>query len=246
MNEEILQNIWNQLTQDGMTTSDFETWKSNFAGSEDIQKNVHGYLLENNFTDSDIDTWSSNVGLKKKDESDLSVLEKDLVFGTNEEEQDGSLVGSEVTEEEIPEEIPEVLETETENVVVTEEEEGKTTDEKKQFLISQNVNIDALYRQARFGNPSTGQGGDFLGSEEEFVDGYYATYLVDKGNDKTQIDFDSAILKPKEQREATEGYETDVTETLLDRVKIDPNDYKAWEEETTREESKTFKWVKTF
>ena len=244
MNEEILQNIWNQLTQDGMTTSDFETWKSNFAGSEDIQKNVHGYLLENNFTDSDIDTWSSNVGLKKKDESDLSVLEKDLVFGTNEEEQDGSLVGSEVTEEEIPEEIPEVLETETENVVVTEEEEGKTTDEKKQFLISQNVNIDALYRQARFGNPSTGQGGDFLGSEEEFVDGYYATYLVDKGNDKTQIDFDSAILKPKEQREATEGYETDVTETLLDRVKIDPNDYKAWEEETTREESKTFKWVK--
>ena len=227
-----------------MTTSDFETWKSNFAGSEDIQKNVHGYLLENNFTDSDIDTWSSNVGLKKKDESDLSVLEKDLVFGTNEEEQDGSSVGSEVTEEEIPEEIPEVLETETENVVVTEEEEGKTTDEKKQFLISQNINIDALYRQARFGNPSTGQGGDFLGSEEEFVDGYYATYLVDKGNDKTQIDFDSAILKPKEQREATEGYETDVTETLLDRVKIDPNDYKAWEEETTREESKTFKWVK--
>ena len=112
-----------------------------------------------------------------------------MVFGTNEEEQDGSSVGSEVTEEEIPEEIPEVLETETENVVVTEEEEGKTTDEKKQFLISQNINIDALYRQARFGNPSTGQGGDFLGSEEEFVDRYYATYLVDKGNDKTQIDF---------------------------------------------------------
>ena len=66
MNDEILQNIWNQLTADGMTNSDFETWKSNFAGSEDIQKNVHGYLLENNHTDSDIDTWSSNVGLKKK------------------------------------------------------------------------------------------------------------------------------------------------------------------------------------
>ena len=255
MNDEILQNIWNQLTADGMTNSDFETWKSNFAGSEDIQKNVHGYLLENNHTDSDIDTWSSNVGLKKKDESDLSVLEKDLVFGTNEEEQDGSSDGSEVTDEEIPEVVPEVLETETEtepeaetetgteNVVVTEEEK-KTTDDKKQFLISQNINIDALYRQARFGNPSTGQGGDFTGTEEEFVDGYYSTYLVDKGNNKTQIDFDSAILKPKEDREATEGYETDVTETLLDKVKIDPNDYKAWEEETTREESKTFKWVK--
>ena len=76
MNDEILQNIWNQLTADGMTNSDFETWKSNFAGNEDIQKNVHGYLLENNHTDSDIDTWSSNVGLKKKDESDLSVLKR--------------------------------------------------------------------------------------------------------------------------------------------------------------------------
>ena len=251
MNDEILQNIWNQLTADGMTNSDFETWKSNFAGNEDIQKNVHGYLLENNHTDSDIDTWSSNVGLKKKDESDLSVLEKDLVFGTNEEEQDGSLDGSEVTDkeipEEIPEEVPEVLdtETETENVVVTEEEQ-KTTDDKKQFLISQNINIDALYKQARFGNPSTGQGGDFTGTEEQFVDGYYSTYLVDKGNNKTQIDFDSAILKPKEDREATEGYETDVTETLLDKVKIDPNDYKAWEEETTREDGGAFKWMKTF
>ena len=46
MNEEILKNIWNQLTADGMTTSDFETWKNNFAGSEEIQQNVYTYLLK--------------------------------------------------------------------------------------------------------------------------------------------------------------------------------------------------------
>lgn len=71
MNEEILQNIWNQLTSDGMTESDFETWKVNFAESEEIQKNVHSYLVENNYTSSDIDTWNSNVGLKKKESPEL-------------------------------------------------------------------------------------------------------------------------------------------------------------------------------
>ena len=71
MNEEILQNIWNQLTSDGMTESDFETWKVNFAGSEEVQKNIHSYLVENNYTSSDIETWNTNVGLKKKDSSDL-------------------------------------------------------------------------------------------------------------------------------------------------------------------------------
>jgi len=67
MNEEILKNIWNQLTADGLTTSDFETWKNNFAGSEEIQQNVHTYLFKNGMTKNDLETWSSNVGLKKKD-----------------------------------------------------------------------------------------------------------------------------------------------------------------------------------
>jgi len=67
MNEEILKNIWNQLTTDGVTTSDFETWKNNFAGSEEIQQNVHTYLFKNGMTKNDLETWSSNVGLKKKD-----------------------------------------------------------------------------------------------------------------------------------------------------------------------------------
>ena len=46
MDDEILKNIWNTLTKDGATKSDFETWKSNFSGSDEIQNNVHSYLTE--------------------------------------------------------------------------------------------------------------------------------------------------------------------------------------------------------
>jgi len=63
MDEEILKNIWNTLTNDGATKSDFETWKSNFSGSEEIQDNVHAYLTDKKYTKSDIETWRTNVGI---------------------------------------------------------------------------------------------------------------------------------------------------------------------------------------
>ena len=71
MNEEILKNIWNQLTSDEMTSSDFETWKNNVSSSEDIQRNIHGYLTEKELTSSDLNTWKTNLGLKKKEDSTL-------------------------------------------------------------------------------------------------------------------------------------------------------------------------------
>ena len=67
MDEKRLRNIWTALSNDGVTDSDFDTWKSNFADSEKIQSNVHGYLTEKEYTSSDYDTWSSNIGIKKKD-----------------------------------------------------------------------------------------------------------------------------------------------------------------------------------
>ena len=92
-NEEILRNIWNQLTSDNQTTSDFETWKTNFSGSEEIQGNIYNYLKKNNFTESDFDTWSTNVGLKKKEN-----LEEEISSGVEEVTEsvqtDGSLDSS--------------------------------------------------------------------------------------------------------------------------------------------------------
>jgi len=71
MNEQLLKNIWNRLTADGKTTSDFDTWMSNISNNPDVQTNVHTYLVEQNLTQNDFDTWSTNTGLKKKDDSEL-------------------------------------------------------------------------------------------------------------------------------------------------------------------------------
>ena len=72
MNEQRLKNIWNRLTADGKTTSDFETWMSNISNNPNVQMNVHTYLVEQKLTQNDFDTWSTNTGLKKKDESEVS------------------------------------------------------------------------------------------------------------------------------------------------------------------------------
>ena len=99
MNEEILKNIWDILSSEGATDSDFETWKSNFAGDEEVQTNVHTYLTQGGHTDSDLETWSTNVGLKKKDESQSTGEEEVMVSDTEVVEQPGS---SEPSDQEIP------------------------------------------------------------------------------------------------------------------------------------------------
>jgi len=76
MNDEVLKNIWNQLTSAGKTKSSFEDWKTNLQDPE-IQENIHSYLVENQFTDSDLSTWQTNTGLKKKDETNMDSVSPD-------------------------------------------------------------------------------------------------------------------------------------------------------------------------
>jgi len=71
MSEQILKNIWNNLTQAGLTTNDFETWNANFQSNEEVQANVHEYLVGQQLTTNDFSTWSNNLGLKKKDAFDF-------------------------------------------------------------------------------------------------------------------------------------------------------------------------------
>ncbi len=61
MADDILKNIWNELSSTGKTDSDFGAWKTNVEGSEDIQKNVHGYLKDKGYTESEFSTWQGNV-----------------------------------------------------------------------------------------------------------------------------------------------------------------------------------------
>jgi len=61
MEDNVLENIWNQLTSDGLTTSSFEDWNTTFENDENVQQNVHNYLKDNEYTDSDFDTWKINI-----------------------------------------------------------------------------------------------------------------------------------------------------------------------------------------
>lgn len=76
MEDKVLLNIWNHLTSEGLTSSDFETWYENVNSDEEIQKNVHSYLSENNLTDSNFEQWSLNAGLKKKQDLDETFSSK--------------------------------------------------------------------------------------------------------------------------------------------------------------------------
>ena len=67
MSDKILNNVWNQLTKDELTDSDFETWKSNIASNEEVQANVHEYLTDKELTSSDLNSWKSNLGLIEQD-----------------------------------------------------------------------------------------------------------------------------------------------------------------------------------
>jgi len=86
MNEERLKNIWNNLTQAGLTTNDFETWNTNFQSDENVQSNIHEYLVNQDLTTSDFSTWSNNLGLKKKDESDF-ISEEEVTESSTQEDR---------------------------------------------------------------------------------------------------------------------------------------------------------------
>ena len=61
MNEEILMNIWKDLSSNNLTDSEFDSWKTNISENKEVQNNVHNYLVDKKLTDSDFDTWKANV-----------------------------------------------------------------------------------------------------------------------------------------------------------------------------------------
>ena len=50
MNEQLLTNIWDIFSADGLTENDYEVWKSNFSKSEEFQKNGYEYLQSKGYT----------------------------------------------------------------------------------------------------------------------------------------------------------------------------------------------------
>ena len=90
---EILNNIWTTLSNDNKTTSDFETWKSNFYESPDVQGNVYNYLKENNYTQSDPETWVGNINkdVKKNQDTEIAAAKEKEVKRVDNGEVDYSV-----------------------------------------------------------------------------------------------------------------------------------------------------------
>ena len=66
MAENILKNIWNELSSKGKTDSDFDAWQTNLNDNEDVQANVYNYLKDNDYTKSEFSEWKSNARRLKR------------------------------------------------------------------------------------------------------------------------------------------------------------------------------------
>ena len=69
MADDILKNIWNELSSKGKTDSEFDAWKTNMYDNEDVQNNVYGYLKDNGYTDSEFGDWKANALPAKTNDS---------------------------------------------------------------------------------------------------------------------------------------------------------------------------------
>ena len=269
MNEEILQNIWNQLTSDGMTESDFETWKVNFAGSEEIQKNIHSYLVENNYTSSDIDTWNSNVGLKKKESPELPGNGVEEVTDVSTEEiqtPSGELESISILENTIVDGTPftELNTDEQQNYINSIETQRKNLREQN----SENSRVNLI--SPLFQNTSqqfeqfeedfiAKQEADANRTEEQILadqeyDGFMdssskqilALNKYMKGNAKKNtevINGQRVQIKPELDSEETLS-NTEIPNDVFYNTGIDKNDYLVWKTQNRRKEDSSYKQVR--
>lgn len=258
MNDEILQNIWNQLTSDGMTDSDFGIWKSNFAGSEEIQTKVHAYLYKNGHTNSNIEAWSTNVGLKKKDNSELTSPEGVLGLNTDGVQIPGSTDGSEVIDEQIIEETPAGV-----------EDEGfdETILENQNKLLKNQNNLDILNSIGFFDSKKpqmeTFEEAKLLTSKEGGPERRYQIKDLETGqfSSKKESEIPENILnaiklyekanpdvvKKEEVLLTKEDYNNSdtISSEILAENNVSQEDYLKWEKKNTRQEGSVYKFFKT-
>ena len=69
MADDILKNIWNELSSKGKTDSEFDAWKTNVYSNEEVQTNVYGYLKDNGYTDSEFSDWKATALPAKTNDS---------------------------------------------------------------------------------------------------------------------------------------------------------------------------------
>ena len=61
MNGNILNNIYNKLSEDKLVDVDFDTWESNFVQDPEVVGNVYGYLSQQGLVTAEPDEWVKNI-----------------------------------------------------------------------------------------------------------------------------------------------------------------------------------------
>ena len=79
MNGSALNNIWQELSANNLTQSDFDAWKSNFLQDQEVQGNVYNYLVENNLTQSSGEEWVKNINEELKTQQSKPKKQEDTV-----------------------------------------------------------------------------------------------------------------------------------------------------------------------
>ena len=105
MENEVLQNIWEELSSKNLTDSPFEAWEKNIAENEEVQANVHQYLLDNEYTSSNFDEWKANAipvveTVKTNDSASVDPAVESVQTDTGSKLEDGSSELQNKTQEE--------------------------------------------------------------------------------------------------------------------------------------------------
>ena len=80
MNETgMLNNIWQELSANNLTQSNFDAWKSNFLQDQEVQGNVYNYLVENGLTQSSGEEWVKNINEELKTQQSKPKKQEDTV-----------------------------------------------------------------------------------------------------------------------------------------------------------------------
>ena len=158
MDDKRLNNIWSYLTEENLTSSDFDTWKKNFIESEEIQGNIHSHLVSKKLTSSDMNTWKKNLGffLPQNESEDLVSTTEEVTTTVASEEapmpQPSASLDSQTSEiisqSQVPGSVTQVIEQ-------IEEVDGQPQIVKN-FILTKEAKLSDAIRNNRFEDPITG------------------------------------------------------------------------------------------
>ena len=263
---EDLQKLYDVLVRDGYYTKSFEDFQTQFE-STSYQDQVYNAIVRDGlFTKTKEEFLQKYTPaqvtdvVKKKDSADLETFlqktsseEPSVVTPpTYEVDEQGEIIIPEITEEE-----------EAQLKVEKPTKVDLSVEEKKKVLMDGGLDVDVFIQQAK---QSTGKDIEFFSkaplseefknaaeiidmstTDEDAIDILYNNYITNRvfAPQNVVVGEEKLVKKEREDEVIDPDYQTDVDPNIINELNIDKDDYLKWEKETQREETKTFKFIKS-